>query len=507
MIIKNQKKFIYYLLFVSFFIFHYYQLFNQHWSGVLDQDFVIIYNSILINSGFEQEYRDHPAFTTFLLNSFIFKIISYFSSLPSNLNNILASNDIDSVFQIYFYISRTINFLINLSLIFVFSKIINFFQIDKNLKFLIILTFVFSIGFIYSFFAIRSENVSLLFLCLSVLIIFSKNKNYVLKFFLSGVFFALAMFAKIQVIFLGTLLILFIPLIIREQSPIIKNNVLSNYFIISLVLGILIYVFFQFYIQEFPRFQTNKYLDLIVFIVCIFITYFYFKFSQNFKKSIIFLSSFFNGFIFLVVLVLILDLLGLLQVNKFILLRLTNPLHYMTEFTGSLANGVINFNYILKNIIKFFSSYNFNLVELFLISLIFTINLKNKNYTFGIFLIFILNTFVMNYRYLPTYHLYYVFIYLIFFTISIKNFQLNLSLKLSYFVLVLFFINSLNFFIFKNNDYKFTKILSREKGFSKICNEFNFKIKSDTYENLQYIMYYHNRLTQVSISKICKEIN
>ena len=113
----------------------------------------------------------------------------------------------------------------------------------------------------------------------------------------------------------------------------------------------------------------------------------------------------------------------------------------------------------------------------------------------------------MNYRYLPTYHLYYVFIYLIFFTISIKNFQLNLSLKLSYFVLVLFFINSFNFFIFKNNDYKFTKILSREKGFSKICNELNFKIKSDTYENLQYIMYYHNRLTQVSISKICKEIN
>ncbi len=508
MITKNQKKFIYYLLFTFFFIFHYYQLLNQHWSGVLDQDFVIIYNSILINSGLEQEYRDHPAFTTFLLNSFIYKIISYFSNLPSNLNIILSSNNIDNIFQIYFYISRVINFFINLSLIFVFSKIIKLFQIDKDLQFLINLIFIFSIGFIYSFFAIRSENVSLLFLCLSLLMIFSKNKNFVLNFFLSGIFFAFAMFAKIQIVFLGTLLILFIPPITKEQSHITKNNSLLNYyFVISLVLGILIYIFYQFYIQEFPRFQANKYLDLTIFTICVFITYFYLKFSQNFKESIILLSSFFNGFIFLITLVLVLDLIGLLQLNKFILLRLTNPIHYMTEFTGSLANGVIDLNYVLENIIKFFSNYNFNLIELFLITSLFIINIKNKNYIFGIFFIFILNTLIMNYRYLPTYHLYYVFIYLIFFTISIKNFRLNLSLKFSCIALVLFFINSFNFFVFKDNDYRFTKVFSREKGISKICNELNNNIKSDTYENLQYIKYYHNQLTDDSIRKICENLN
>ena len=176
----------------------------------------------------------------------------------------------------------------------------------------------------------------------------------------------------------------------------------------------------------------------------------------------------------------------------------------MTEFTGSLANGVINLDYIFGNILKFFSNYKFNLVELFLISLIFIINIKNKNYIFGIFFIFVLNTFIMNFRYLPTYHLYYVFIYLIFFTIGIKNLQLNLSIKLSYFALVLFLINSLNFFIFKSNSYQ---IFSREKGFSKICNELNNDIKSNTYENLQYIKYYHNQLNDVSIKKICDELN
>ena len=505
MIIKNQKKIIYFLLFICLFSLHYYQLINQHWSGVLDQDFIIVYNSILINSGYEQEYRDHPAFTTFLINSFIYKIIGYFLSLPNNLESILSSDRIDEVIQIYFYISRSINFIINLVLIFVFSKIIKFFQIDKDLRFLINLIFVCSIGFIYSFFVIRSENVSLLFLCLSIFFLLSKNKNYFLSFFISGIFFALAMLAKIQIIFLGTLLIFFIPQITKDKLYDFTKNVLVNYyFFTSLLLGMLFYIFFQFYIQEFPRFQTNKYLDLIIFIICIIVTYIYFRFFQNFKINIIFLSSFLNGFIFFITTVLILDLLGLFHINKFILLRLTNPIHYMTEFTGSLANGVINLDYIFGNILKFFSNYKFNLVELFLISLIFIINIKNKNYIFGIFFIFVLNTFIMNFRYLPIYHLYYVFIYLIFFTIGIKNLQLNLSIKLSYFALALFLINSINFFIFKSNSYQ---IFLREKGFSKICNELNNDIKSNTYENLQYIKYYHNQLNDVSIKKICDELN
>ena len=38
---------------------------NQHWTAMLDQDIKIIYNSLLVSSGFEQEYRDHPAYTTF----------------------------------------------------------------------------------------------------------------------------------------------------------------------------------------------------------------------------------------------------------------------------------------------------------------------------------------------------------------------------------------------------------------------------------------------------------
>ena len=114
MINKKTIYRIYILLFLSFFTIHFYQLFTQHWSGVLDQDLIIIYNSILLNSGVEQEYRDHPAFTTFLINSFFYKFLFLFSNNPRDIDSIFNSTNIDETLQFYFYISRTINFFINI---------------------------------------------------------------------------------------------------------------------------------------------------------------------------------------------------------------------------------------------------------------------------------------------------------------------------------------------------------------------------------------------------------
>ena len=91
MINKKIINSIYIFLFLTFFTLHFYQLSTQHWSGVLDQDLIIIYNSILLNSGIEQEYRDHPAFTTFLLNSFFYKILLLFLDIPSQIDIIFNS--------------------------------------------------------------------------------------------------------------------------------------------------------------------------------------------------------------------------------------------------------------------------------------------------------------------------------------------------------------------------------------------------------------------------------
>ena len=64
---------------------------------------MIIYNSLLISSGYEQEYRDHPAFLTFLIHGFVFKFLSFFqSNYPANIDQILDSSKIDETFQFYF---------------------------------------------------------------------------------------------------------------------------------------------------------------------------------------------------------------------------------------------------------------------------------------------------------------------------------------------------------------------------------------------------------------------
>ena len=64
---KNYTPIFFIILFIYFFGLNVYQMHNQHWTAMLDQDIKMIYNSLLISSGFEQAYRDHPAYTTFLI--------------------------------------------------------------------------------------------------------------------------------------------------------------------------------------------------------------------------------------------------------------------------------------------------------------------------------------------------------------------------------------------------------------------------------------------------------
>ena len=52
---KNSAKIFLSILFLYFFSLNINQMHDQHWTAMLDQDIKIIYNSILISSGFEQE--------------------------------------------------------------------------------------------------------------------------------------------------------------------------------------------------------------------------------------------------------------------------------------------------------------------------------------------------------------------------------------------------------------------------------------------------------------------
>ncbi len=506
MFIKKRINYIYFICFSFIFFLHFYQLNNQHWSGKLDQDLVIIYNSILLNSGIEQEYRDHPAFTTFLLHSFIYKIASLFFNVPADISNILNSKNINEIFQFYFYISRIINFFISLWLIVIFNKILKKLDLNKKLRFLITLTFIISTGYIYTYFFIRSENLTLLLLCLSINTILSKDRDLLLNFFIAGIFFALAMLAKIQIIFLSLYLVYLIIFVNRNTNyKFVDNLYIKNYLFLSFFIGILIFFVFQIHIQEYPRFATNKNLDLIFFILSFSLFIIYFYLSKSFKKNLLLFSSMLNGFVFLIIFLLILDKINLLHINDFILLRITNPIHYMAEFSKNYAYGAINTEYILQSIFQLFSYYRFNLIELFIILSLLIINLKNKNYILIIFLIFLINTLVMNFRYSDEYHLFYAFIYLILFTESIKKFKYNLSLKFSYFVLFIFFTNSFNYFVIKEGGH-WKRIYNRENVMLKICNELKFSTSSGANKGVDYIKYWHTKINDEKIKKICDEI-
>ena len=75
---KDYSKIILIFLFGYFLLLNIFQLSDQHWTAILDQDLHYIYNSLLISSGIEQEYKDHPAYTTFFILGSIYKFFSIF---------------------------------------------------------------------------------------------------------------------------------------------------------------------------------------------------------------------------------------------------------------------------------------------------------------------------------------------------------------------------------------------------------------------------------------------
>lgn len=502
MIYKKKTYIIYTLLFASFFFLHFYQLHSQHWSGVLDQDLVIIYNSILLNSGLEQEYRDHPGFTTFLINSLVYKFCNFFSHTPHEINSILNSNNINEIFQYYFYISRTVNFFCNLLIIFFFNKFLKKLNVKKKIRFLICLIFITSIGYIFSFFVIRSENISLLFLIFSVNAALSINKNIILNFFIAGIFFSFAMLAKIQIIFLTLYLIYLIVNSNHDKKYyIIDNAYVKNYLLLSFLVGFFIYCIFQLYIQEFPKFQNKKYLDLIFFFSIFLIIIFYFYISKNFKNNIIIFSSLINGVFFCVLFIFFLDKINILKVNDFIFLRILNPIYYMTEFMNDETTSSVNFDYISKNIKLFFSDYKFSKIELLLFILLILINVRNKSANFPIISIFIVNTLIVNFRFYESYYIFYIFVYLILFAEMLKKLNDQLSIRFTYIALVIFCINSINFLFLSKNNF-FDQIIYRENNMLKICNQYKLGNK----EAVEFIKYWHNKIDDIKIKKICNEM-
>ena len=111
-------------IFFYYFFISIFQATDQHWSSILDQDVKIPYNALLIYSGFQQDYVDHPAFTTFVLLGGIYKILSFFFS-GFTIQELLSSNDIDQNMQNLFSIAIILNSIFCFLFLYVMFKILN----------------------------------------------------------------------------------------------------------------------------------------------------------------------------------------------------------------------------------------------------------------------------------------------------------------------------------------------------------------------------------------------
>ena len=452
---KDYSKIILIFLFGYFLLLNIFQLSHQHWTAILDQDLHYIYNSLLISSGIEQEYKDHPAYTTFLILGSIYKFFSIFFD-NFTIQEVAKSKNIDEILQTLFIIARVLNSIYFFLVALIMFNILKELNIKKNLCIFGILLLIFFGSTYELLFRLRSEILSVLMflLFLYFLIKFIKRKNKITYCFISGFFFCLAMLAKIQIIFLFITFLISLPFLFNyftaseNKRYLIQNKryyFFSLFFLCTLFVGyITTQIILATYITKFtdePRFHFPQNIDF--FLLSIFIIFYFFlikllsaKKKINFTEIISTISTIFLGYISCLIFIFFLDLINLVPLNKLILLKLVNPILYMTSFNheilleldkniflslkdyfiGSLGFYSVNFNsvHIIPKILLidnriFFRSINL-IIFVFLIYFLAK-KIKNNNLvSFSIVLFFGIIIYYLSFNFRET-HGYNIFIF------------------------------------------------------------------------------------------------
>ena len=296
---QNISKFFFTILFLYFFGLNVYQMHDQHWTAMLDQDIKIIYNSLLISSGYEQEYRHHPAYTTFLILGGFFKICSIFFD-NFTIQEVLTSDNMDEDLQRLFYIGRILNSIYIFLITFFIYKILFELNISKIISLLTTSFSLFFISFYELLFLIRSEALSvLMFLISFYFLVKFLNKKNIFFIILSGFFFCLSMLAKIQTIFLFFTVLLSLPFLIdylnasQRLDSLIKTSKLLILNKLVLILFCIFYVLTQIilsknFLNELndPAFSLLHNEDLFLFSIFVLFYFIFIKFLSKYYSVI-----------------------------------------------------------------------------------------------------------------------------------------------------------------------------------------------------------------------------
>ena len=295
MLTNSKKDILIFLLFIIliFFFAHFKGVFTTNWWINFDMDVIIASNSISILNNNRQSYFDHPGLTPIVFFSFFLRIVEFLNFLNFEIINYydpinFLKNISDLIHQI-----KIFNILCISILMFTFFKIFEIFF--KNKIYSILLTSALFINYNFlalNFFPVRTEVLSLLFLNLIFIFSINYNINKTLMLLL-GVFFALSLFSKIQII----LICIIYSLIFMEEDIFfnLKEKVkiyFKYFFLINIIISMTIYFF------------SYQLLDSFVFFLIFSIFNFYFISINTHRNS--YLSNiyfFYGGFLFIIIII------------------------------------------------------------------------------------------------------------------------------------------------------------------------------------------------------------
>jgi hypothetical protein len=502
MIKKNNDSYnsclFFFFIFCYIFVANLTQVITQHWTAVLDQDTVMIYNSLLVINGHDQEYRDHPGYTFLFFLGIVYKICFYFfSNNIFSLDEIIKSTQINHYnFQILFYIARWVNSFVAFLIFIFYYKVSRILKINQKIIFLSIIIIITSNSFFELIFYIRNEGFSLLFFLISFFQIlkFFEKKKYK-HIFYSGIFFTFAMLAKIQIIILFTLPFLLIPILIKTKDT--KNTLikLKKIFVIQNFIFFLFYLFFQTILIYLSSENQRMYIDGIFFISCLIFYLFYSKKFIKLEKEELFilnnvLAVFSLGAITLLTILKMMDILNIVRLSNYVLLRLTNPIHYFTIFSN--LNDKVSFFTKISGVLKsFYISEIIFSIFIIISSIYFFIKFKEKDkYKNTLYIIFFLHIIILmssNFLRKP-YFFYTIIMATIFFNILSKNFHDKPIKIINIFLIIIFLSNT----------------ISSKKNYSFFNTQNNSKLICEDSATRKYMKYYHNKFDENFLNKFCQ---
>ena len=156
--------------------------YNRNWSFWADQELTLGYNGLLINSGLNQEYIDHPGFFSIHLIALLLKVGNLLGL--SDIQTIAQFNQAPSMFDAMRYLvlsARHVALLSTIALVcgvyFISKKIFKSISIALLIAFL---AFV-SNGVFYHFTATRTEPIAFLFLMLALYYFIASYQHISLK--------------------------------------------------------------------------------------------------------------------------------------------------------------------------------------------------------------------------------------------------------------------------------------------------------------------------------------